>query len=78
MSILDQIKNIMYKKSISDQGYKINYFSMINSILTPNINYFIILIDKEGRNFKDQFTSEKEVATFLNRIGFKIYTENKS
>lgn len=78
MSVLDQIDNIMYEKVVSDQGYKIDYFSVIQSVQSDNLNYFVNLIDKNGRSLTGQFSSKRELENFLNWRGFKIYTENKS
>ena len=78
MEILEQIDNIMNKKIVSSQGYKIDYLSVIQSVQSYNLNYFINLFDKDGKSLREQFGSKEELARFLNFRGFKIYTKNKS
>ena len=41
MGILEQIDSFMYKKIISDHGYKIDYFSVLQSVKSDNLNYFM-------------------------------------
>ena len=78
MSVLDQIDSLMTKKAISELGYKIDYFSVTQSTQSDNLNYFIVLFDKNNGNLREQCSNKKELANFLNWRGFKIYTESKS
>ena len=72
--VLDQIDNLIAKKVISKQGYRIEYFSIVQS---NGSKYFITLI-KDRSSLRDQFESKKEMVDWLNKNGFKIYTKNKS
>ena len=76
MSILEQMENLICKMNSSHEESIIVKFKIYLSL--GDIYYTLTILDREFKEKDIEFDSLKKLAKYLNKNGWKIYTENKS